>query len=439
MIVVMDHTPTAKDVGVIIKAMATESERIQYLEGQYLGEQDILGDPSPGADKPDNRLVANFPGYITTVHTGYFMGHPVSYESENDEFMAVLRDINADNNEAEHNFELAKTASKTGRAYELLYVDENSNIKFSWCDPSDVIMIVDHHVDAKIIGALRFWTIETASQDTVTYCELYDRDTVYLFKGGAAASAMTLQEERPHFFGDVPIVEYKNNKEGQGDYEKVLSLVHSYDKTQSENANDFEYFSDAYLKITGASGTNGDDVTTLKHDKVLILPDGADAEWMIKAIQDTANENYKNRLEADIHKMSFTPDLSDESFAGNTSGEAMKYKLWGLEQMAVQKERGFQKGLQRRIKLICNVLATKGKVYDFRDVRITFTRNMPSIVSDVAETIGKLAGLVPHKRLLALLPFVEDAEQAYQELQDEKAGMINLDDYEGDDGRTEED
>ena len=51
----------------------------------------------------------------------------------------------------------------------------------------------------------------------------------------------------------------------------------------------------------------------------------------------------------DIHKISGVPDMSDESFAGNASGVAMKYKLLNLEQIT-KTERTLRKLLQKNIR-----------------------------------------------------------------------------------------
>ncbi len=64
----------------------------------------------------------------------------------------------------------------------------------------------------------------------------------------------------------------------------------------------------------------------------IILEDGGDVAWLLKTIDDTALENYKNRLREDIHTGANVPHMCDESFGGNLSGVAISYKLWGLEQ-----------------------------------------------------------------------------------------------------------
>ena len=105
---------------------------------------------------------------------------------------------------------------------------------------------------------------------------------------------------------------------------------------------------------------------------------GQSAEWLIKNINDTALENYKNRLDADIHKFAKVPNMNDEHFAGNVSGEAMKYKLFATDQIIAQKQRKFKSALQQRIKLILSIVNIKGaKDFDYRDISIVFNDNKP--------------------------------------------------------------
>ena len=44
----------------------------------------------------------------------------------------------------------------------------------------------------------------------------------------------------PHAFGDVPLIQYKNNPEFLGDFEPVISLIDAYNLLQSDRVNDKE-------------------------------------------------------------------------------------------------------------------------------------------------------------------------------------------------------
>ena len=65
---------------------------------------------------------------------------------------------------------------------------------------------------------------------------------------------------------------------------------------------------------------------------------------------------------------------------------------------------------------------------DFRDIEITFTANIPANVQELAQIVGQLDGIVSQKRLLSLLPFVDDPTKELEELGKEKSGS---EDYEG--------
>jgi len=162
-----------------------------------------------------------------------------------------------------------------------------------------------------------------------------------------------------------------------------------------------------------------------KKRAVMVEADG-DVGWVVKTENDTANENYKNRLQKDIHRFSNTPNLTDEAFAGNLSGVALQFKLWGLEQNASQKERKFKRALQRRLELIMNVLGIKGKDFDWRDINIVFTRNMPMNVPDIVDMVVKLKGIISDKTLFSLLPFVEDPDEEI-EMMDQSIDLDEID------------
>ncbi len=75
-----------------------------------------------------------------------------------------------------------------------------------------------------------------------------------------------------------------------------------------------------------------------------------------------------------------------------------------------RKEAFFRFGLTRRIEIICELLNIKGSNYNFRDVSIVFSKNVPIDNVVVADTVSKLRGLVSDETLLSQLPFIQDIE-----------------------------
>lgn len=62
---------------------------------------------------------------------------------------------------------------------------------------------------------------------------------------------------------------------------------------------------------------------------------------------------------------------------------------------------------------------------DFRNVEITFTPNIPANNQEQAQIVKDLDGLVSKKKLLSLLPFVEDPVAELEELQHEQEESDN--------------
>ena len=119
--------------------------------------------------------------------------------------------------------------------------------------------------------------------------------------------------------------------------------------------------------------------------------------------------------------MSMVPDLTDESFAANASGVAMRYKLLGMEQLTAIKERWFREGLRSRLRLYAHFLDVLAVArLDPETVEMTFTRSLPVNETEVAQMVAQLDGLAPRRTLLAQLPFIEDVEEAMQELDAQK-------------------
>ena len=217
----------------------------------------------------------------------------------------------------------------------------------------------------------------------------------------------------------VPIVVYNNNEEEIGDFESVISLIDAYDKMESDSLNDFEYFVDAYLCLSGLVADT-DDISTMKENRVLLLDSDSDAKWLIKDTNDTNIENVKSRLDADIHKFSKVPDISDEAFSGNSSGVAIKYKTLPMENVVAIKERKFKKGLQRRIELIFAIMSKTSGAYDWRSIDITFTRNLPTNETEIANVVNSLKDIVSEETLLAQIPFVEDVQDELEKVKKER-------------------
>ena len=119
--------------------------------------------------------------------------------------------------------------------------------------------------------------------------------------------------------------------------------------------------------------------------------------------------------------MSMVPDLTDEHFAANASGVAMRYKLLGLEQLTRNKERWFRQALRERMARFVAFFARLGAPeLDAGAVKITFTRALPVNDSEIAAMVAQLHGILPDKALFSQVPFVENVDEAMQQMREQR-------------------
>lgn len=386
-----------------------DEERLNKLYEYYKNNTAITHRKLADAAKPNNKIVNPYAQYITDTFTGYFLGEPIVYNSQNKDLLERVQQLFDYNDEASTDAELAKDASIFGVAYELLYMDENADIRFKKIDAVKAIPIYDNTLEEDLLYFIRYYDdYDIMTDNKTTFIEVYSRNWVryYTFDTG-----MKLTAEKEHAFKAVPIIIYQNNQEEMGDFEGVISLIDAYDKITSDSVNDMEYFADCYLALYGMSGTTAEDIAAMKEQRVMLLEADSKAEWLTKSIDDNFMENLKNRLDAQIHKFSKCPPMTDTDFASNASGVAMKYKLMGLETATSKKERSFKKGIQRRIELICNIFGVMGRDFDYREIEMNFTRNVPANLVEMADVVNKVGHILSEETQISLLPIDTTPEQ----------------------------
>lgn len=226
-------------------------------------------------------------------------------------------------------------------------------------------------------------------------------------------------EEKPHIYGRIPIITMYNNEEQMSDLEKIESLVNDYDKVLSDVSNEFEAFRNAYLMLKNMT-TGKDGATKLKEEGIIEVMQNGDVKFVTKQIQTEALENHLNRLEKNIYKFSQVPDLSDENFAGNLSGIAIRFKLFGLETKCIIKERKMEKAIRDLVRVLAVPLRVlTGHEVDVINLKVEFTRNVPNNLTEIVDTVTKLDGKVDKETLLSLLPFIDNPKEVLEKMEQE--------------------
>lgn len=199
---------------------------------------------------------------------------------------------------------------------------------------------------------------------------------------------------------------------------------------QSDRVNDKEAFVDAILFIQGFSLSDEDGSALLKERMLQVSgkPNETSASYITKELNETNVSILREALLDDFHKITYVPNMNDENFAGNVSGEAMKYKLFGLLQLMSVKSRYMIKGLRQRLEIFANILKLKGPEIDVSKVEIKLKPNLPINTADTINQIVSAynAGILPLRFLLTWLPDISNVDEVLEQLNVEKEEKIAL-------------
>lgn len=421
--------------------------RLDELDDYYLGNnRSILeGKRRKEEHMADHRATHNHARYVSQFIVGYLTGVPIEVKHSEEKVQETIIDINNINDGDALNSELTLDCSVYGRAYELIFRSKDDENRFTLLSPLETFVIYDDTVEQKPIAGIRHREQLIDSEDKLIV-EVYTKEKIYIYHASKSGEQYVLQEEKVHYFDGVPINEYQNNRFRQGDFENVLDLIDLYDASQNDLANYSQDLQDAMLVIKGRLDLMEDNVDPIQRAKemkqanILYMEpetgaDGkegsVDASYIYKQYDVAGMEAYKTRLTNDIHKFTNVPNMNDENFAGSQSGEAMKYKLFGLEQVRASKERYFKRAMKNRYRLINNIMARGSELEKdtLDDIGIEFTPNFPKNIKEQTDIFNSLGGEISNETALSLLPYEIDIEAEQERLSQEREKRMQTSSY----------
>ena len=389
-----DGMPARETLVSALREHRGAAARMAGLRDAYEAKSDILSRRRRDG-LPNVRIAHPYARYITSIASGYLLGQPVTYsvDGRNGTLEAIQALFRRFSEHAE-NVQLARDQSICGKGVEYVHVDQEGLPRVTALRPENAFVVYDDTCEGRPMFGVHYvprvradgrrdgWRIWVMSDSAVAEFEAASLD-----EPGQPVKVT------PHYFGGVPLVEYWNDDGEKGDFEWVMPLIDAYDRLQSDRVNDKEQFVDRLLVLTGAvletDAMGRKPMEQLREDHALQLPDSqARAEYLTSEMNEADVEVLRRALAEDIHKLSVVPDLSDERFAGNASGVAMRYKLLGFEQLIGVKERWFEEGLRTRLGLLTHYFALRGfEPLDVADIRVSFTRGMPANLKEAAEIV----------------------------------------------------
>lgn len=401
----------------IARHAAESTFRYKQLQDAYETDFPIFHENPKPEWKPDNRIAVNFAKYIVDTMNGYFIGNPIKITVDGGEetIEKYIEFLDQYNDQDDNNAELSKICSIYGKGYEMYYNDEEGNVGIIYLDPTEAFMIYDDSV----LKRERYFVRLYRDEDNVLHGSVSDQEKVRWFT--IKGKIVWNEQEQLHYFNGVPATEYRENKECQGIFEPVMSIINAFNKAISEKANDVDYFADAYLKIIGTL-LDEDELKHIRSDRVINFDGDGESvivDFLQKPNGDTTQENLLNRLQNLIFLIAMVANISDENF-GTSSGIAMAYKLQGMSNLRKTKERKFTSGMNRRYKLIFSNPGNAMKKDDWVKLHYKFTPNVPANLLEESQIAQNLSGVVSQETQLGVLSVVDNPKAEIERIDKEE-------------------
>lgn len=401
----------------IARHAAESMFRYKQLQDAYETDFPIFHEKPKPEWKPDNRIAVNFAKYIVDTMNGYFIGNPIKIIVDGGEetIEKYIEFLDQYNDQDDNNAELSKICSIYGKGYEMYYNDEEGNVGIIYLDPTEAFMIYDDSV----LKRERYFVRLYRDEDNVLHGSVSDQEKVRWFT--IKGKIVWNEQEQLHYFNGVPATEYRENKECQGIFEPVMSIINAFNKAISEKANDVDYFADAYLKIIGTL-LGEDELKHIRSDRVINFDGDGESvivDFLQKPNGDTTQENLLDRLQNLIFLIAMVANISDENF-GTSSGIAMAYKLQGMSNLRKTKERKFTSGMNRRYKLIFSNPGNAMKKDDWVKLHYKFTPNVPANLLEESQIAQNLSGVVSQETQLGVLSVVDNPKTEIERIDKEE-------------------
>lgn len=417
--------------------------------------------------------------YISTIATGYFGGKEPQYKvnkvnetqkgilkkifkkifgGKNDpqEYQTIIDYITKYNDNGSFFYDCVKDYIITNACYGLLYENKKNEIVYANTSSLNSVAIWNYKTPSQKIGLLRYWAENSNNGGLDVHLEIITKNYKKHYVGGIKTNTIKkntnpefkeqTEENKPVLWDDLPVFAVEN-PDGLALFENVITLIKKHEKVIQNNANIFDYNDNAKLKITGfepeeprlieAKDKNGEikkdetgtpimidnparkkEEDAILNAKVFYTPDNTgDIDWVIKDINDTASENHKKTCLDTALMISGVPNVTDQGFTNADNASALEKKFFPLDQVLQQADKLFKKELLRMWEMITSRINLKKSTnYDFRDIEIILTRNLPSNNQEIVDNWLKLRGLLSDKTVIEHLPYDLDSESELAEI-----------------------
>ena len=398
----IDRNNIVNELSQALTVHALNRNEIDYLYNYRKGMQPILSRIKTARSEICAKIVVDLADYIVSFKTGYLMGSPVQYvtreqENDGDDVTLMNRYMNYEC-KAKKDFELASWFYTCGVSYRLIEPNEDydrrdndktSPFKTYVLDPRNTFVVYSSSPSHRPLFAVNYVSFKDEKVYTV-----YTKDTVFVINETDMAVGQPIIE-RPHYLGDIPIIEYAANQLKMGAFENCITLLDSINLTQSDRSDGLEQFIQALMVFKGIDITS-EDFWELKEQGALKIPIDADVKYIISELNQSQTQTLIDDMTKQVLLICGVPLQSDSGTSDSSNNGAMIIKNgWQqAEAKAQESEKYFEEPERRFLEIAVRIAKTFGALDDLytSNMDIRFTRRNYEDIQTKAQVLTTLLG-----------------------------------------------
>lgn len=178
--------------------------------------------------------------------------------------------------------------------------------------------------------------------------------------------------------------------------------------------------------MSGASVTD-DSADMLKHKGIINIPsEKSNVSWLIKNIDSSYIDSMLKEIRDSIYSVCNHID-SNFQIQSNTSGSMLRNRLLFLETRCRTIWDSITDIIYDRLKFLFEYLNLKNKVYDWRDISLSFSANVPQDIEMMSRVIMNIGDKISQETAISLLGISENPANEIAKLKKERGELAEID------------
>ena len=366
---------------------------IKYLQEYERGVQPILRRIKEVRPEINNKIVENHAAEIVAFKVGYVFGSPITFVQranvdsgnskgdKDDKKLAILNEMMFEEGKAVQDQVLGKDISVCGVGYRIVLPkkvkDGLSAFSILRLNPRNAFVVKFNDIYQKPALGVSFVKLSDDSYRVGAYT-----NREYFELVGDDLANLKVVKTEVNRIGLQPIIEYKNDDERMGCFERVISLLDALNEATSDRLNGLSQFVQSILWMNNCE-IDSEQMEQLK-DKLGLLTKSepgnpASVEYLTATLDQAQTQTLIDYLYEQILQIAGVPGR-EQSTGGNTGQAIMLSNGWQIaETHARSVEQTFAQSEREMLKVVLKILSLTetSEVADLKlsDIDVKFSRN----------------------------------------------------------------